>query len=147
MTTWVRSYRNPCPLFWIPLFLETFSGTNTYLPWFWDIPQKCKCYHTRTGMQVLPYMYRNEGPRSVVLRECPEGIRAFPSEVGIARTTDLTIADPETGSMQSRQFTQSFALQCILGAPGPVVPPNMINWIVDSIFLHFHDWMDISSDI
>jgi hypothetical protein len=37
----------------------------------------CLCHSTR--------------PSSVVLRECPEGIRAFPSEVGIARTIDLTV--------------------------------------------------------
>jgi hypothetical protein len=51
---------------------------------------------TRTNDMIIAHSTR---PSSVVLCECPEGIRAFPLEVGIARTTDLTaIADPETGS-------------------------------------------------
>jgi hypothetical protein len=29
---------------------------------------------------------------SVVLREYPEAVREFPSELGIARTTDLTVS-------------------------------------------------------
>jgi hypothetical protein len=50
-------------------------------------------------------------PSSVVLRESPEAVREFPSELGIARTTDLTvsrdaaIADPETGSSPDNLLT------------------------------------------
>jgi hypothetical protein len=30
-------------------------------------------------------------PRSAVIRECPEAVRECPEEVGITRTTDLTV--------------------------------------------------------
>jgi hypothetical protein len=40
--------------------------------------------------------------------------------------------------VQSRQFTPSFMLQCILEVQWHYFPDNTINWNVELIFLHFH---------
>jgi hypothetical protein len=56
--------------------------------------------------------------RSVVLRECPEGIRAFPSEVGIARTTDLTVWRVETGFSPDNLLARTHASTCFVRVAG-----------------------------
>jgi hypothetical protein len=51
--------------------------SNAWCPRLGDLDSKHQQHSTR--------------PSSVVLRESPEAVREFPSELGIARTTDLTV--------------------------------------------------------
>jgi hypothetical protein len=87
-TTAVRNFQNrpcfvtKCVYTIIPQFKISIVPQSTHMAWL--IVQEISSV---SRFQCVKPLSR---PSSVVLRECPECIRAYPSEVGIARTTDLT---------------------------------------------------------